>query len=546
MAAWSFTPYAVPAACGALVGLLMLPVAWRRRGAPGGRAFAVLVAAVVVWSACEALVLCAPDAGAKLLVSRLQYLGIVVVPVAWLEFAIDYCGLRRRLGGGLSRALWLLPGAVGAWMLAGDPGGWIYQSVRLEPHGDFVAFVVDHGRLFEVFAVYSYLLIGAATLFFLWTLGGSRGAFGRQMLAVIVAPLLSLIGNALYLARWTPALPIDLTPPGFALGLLLLGTSLLRHRLFDLVPLARDAVVTGMPDGIIVADPRGRVLEVNPAMRRVLGAESGELVGRPLGEVIPAALVSALAAARGGQPREISLAVGGRERTYDLLVSRVASHGGSLEAELLVLRDVTERKATELELERAREELRRANRELERLASTDPLTLLPNRRAFLDRLATELARARRRDERLSLAMLDLDHFKRVNDSRGHAAGDEMLRAVGRLLAESVREIDLAARLGGEEFALLLPATPVADAREAVERVRERFNALGLVAGDSRRTRITVSCGIAEWDASAGGADDLLAAADRALYRAKSQGRDRVVVSEPADARREASDAPIRE
>mgnify|MGYP002784713389 CR=1 FL=1 len=164
-----------------------------------------------------------------------------------------------------------------------------------------------------------------------------------------------------------------------------------------------------------------------------------------------------------------------------------------------------------------------ARARLVELARTDPLTGLANRRAFDERLAAELARARREGSPLSLALVDLDRFKRVNDVHGHAVGDEVLREVARRLRDVARATDVVARLGGEELAWLLPGTGLDAAMEAAERLRAGIR--GTPVG--RAGRQTASIGIAE--AAPGDLPgDLLRRADGALYRAKDGGRDACV------------------
>ncbi len=161
---------------------------------------------------------------------------------------------------------------------------------------------------------------------------------------------------------------------------------------------------------------------------------------------------------------------------------------------------------------------------LDELTTADPLTGLRNRR-FLDRtLAYELVRRRRYERPLTLMLLDLDHFKRVNDTRGHDVGDDVLRAVGDTLRQILRRADLAARYGGEEFAVVFPETPAEGAVVVAERVRRTVQGL-----DVQGLTITTSIGLASvegvWE---GDPAALLRAADQALYRAKREGRNRVV------------------
>jgi two-component system cell cycle response regulator len=162
--------------------------------------------------------------------------------------------------------------------------------------------------------------------------------------------------------------------------------------------------------------------------------------------------------------------------------------------------------------------------EVERLASTDALTGLANRRAFQESLAHELAVAARRGEPCGLVVLDVDHFKVVNDTHGHQAGDEVLRLVGRALADEARETDLAARYGGEEFAVVVPGCSTAEAAAVAERLR----AAVIATCATGPMPVTVSAGVASYPGDAIDGDALVAAADAGLYRAKRLGRNRTV------------------
>jgi diguanylate cyclase (GGDEF)-like protein len=162
--------------------------------------------------------------------------------------------------------------------------------------------------------------------------------------------------------------------------------------------------------------------------------------------------------------------------------------------------------------------------EMARLAITDDLTGLCNRRHFLERVNAEIDRARRYDLTFSLAMLDIDHFKVVNDSHGHALGDRILADMGRLLRKSARSSDLAARYGGEEFVVMMPMTGGTQAQLAGERLRE------MVAAHTfpRRKKLTVSVGLAGYPEDATTLEELLRRADASLYEAKRTGRNCVV------------------
>jgi diguanylate cyclase (GGDEF)-like protein len=168
---------------------------------------------------------------------------------------------------------------------------------------------------------------------------------------------------------------------------------------------------------------------------------------------------------------------------------------------------------------------------LERLATTDPLTGLYNRRHFLGSLDAEWSRFQRYYRSVSVLMLDIDHFKSVNDRYGHAVGDEAIKAVAAACNEGKRKSDLVGRLGGEEFAVLLPETSLSRAKLVAERIRKRVMAIRLNA-QQVQFGLTVSIGVAEAGVGMSGTDALMNAADNALYRAKADGRNQCVCWSP--------------
>ncbi len=179
------------------------------------------------------------------------------------------------------------------------------------------------------------------------------------------------------------------------------------------------------------------------------------------------------------------------------------------------------------------------------MATTDTLTGLLNRRAFLDWGRREVARSSRYQDALSVILLDVDHFKLINDKRGHAVGDTVLARVARLLSESVRSCDVVARWGGEEFVVALPSTPVAGATVVAERIREALAAAEIIDPNHIRVPVTASFGVAELLPKES-LETLVDRSDRAMYGAKSAGRNRVFSTTGSTLRPPAPSAAVAE
>ena len=205
---------------------------------------------------------------------------------------------------------------------------------------------------------------------------------------------------------------------------------------------------------------------------------------------------------------------------------------GHAEIALTAYRESAAALAAMIELRRGTKALREQVHSLEAIAYIDKMTGLFNRRYFDQALTKEIARARRSDRPLCLVMADLDHFKTVNDHYGHAAGDIVLHELGKTLLQVARQSDVCARIGGEEFAVILPDTPPDHARMFAERLRKRFAERNIKIAKTKTISVTTSLGVSILGL-ADTAKELCARADHALYQAKSGGRNQsVILTEP--------------
>jgi diguanylate cyclase (GGDEF)-like protein/PAS domain S-box-containing protein len=270
-----------------------------------------------------------------------------------------------------------------------------------------------------------------------------------------------------------------------------------------------DAVVTVLADG--------RVEFVNAAASRLLGLELVDAYGVDVGEVLRIADAEGDPLALAGRRAQDGILRGsGRLRTSAGATVDVAYVASPIDDDdhgtVIVLRDVTaETRATE---------------KLSFEASHDPLTGLQNRRAFAERLEEAMAGARERGEHHAVGFLDLDRFKVVNDRFGHAAGDRLLREIGQVMARVVRGGDVLARIGGDEFALLLANCRIDDARRVAEKLRDAVDAYR-IEHHGEALGVGVSVGLAAIEAETPGVSHALAEADAACYQAKAAGRNAI-------------------
>jgi diguanylate cyclase (GGDEF)-like protein/PAS domain S-box-containing protein len=295
-------------------------------------------------------------------------------------------------------------------------------------------------------------------------------------------------------------------------------------------------VVDNSRDIIVLGDLDGRRTYVSPGIKALSGWESSDLVGRFVRDVIhpgdAAEMEMALRALRAGSEGG-TLEYRARKRDGDyvwvegsLRVYRHPATGRPI-GFLNTVRDISERKRSE-------EHLQSAYRAMETLVVVDALTGIANRRRFDDALATEWRRALREGSKLSLLLIDADHFKRYNDTYGHVRGDSCLKQIAEAALDVVlRPGDLVARYGGEEFAVVLPGTDEGGAVAVAEDICQAVRSRQLPHEGNLPGVVTVSIGCATIVPHRGkSAQDLIESADQALYRAKSRGRNRVVVAGP--------------
>jgi diguanylate cyclase (GGDEF)-like protein/PAS domain S-box-containing protein len=281
------------------------------------------------------------------------------------------------------------------------------------------------------------------------------------------------------------------------------------------------------PIGMAVADLDGQFVEVNQALCAITGYEADELTGTTFSAIThPDDLAADFAVIEGLIAGDFSSSVD--EKRYlrpdgsvvwvARSVTLVRDADGAPLHFLDQIQDITER--------------RRFERELRHLADHDPLTGLFNRRRFEQELDRHVAEVARYGARGALLVLDLDHFKYVNDALGHHKGDELILCVAALLQDRLRETDTIARLGGDEFAVLLPNVDTAEAQHVAETLVLAIRAEATVAAGDRRRRVTTSVGIAPFVRSDLNGEELLIEADLAMYEAKEAGRDRWMVVSP--------------
>jgi len=504
-------------------------VAWRRRRAPAALALTVLLIGASWWSLAFALELLPVFDPTPLFWFKLMFVGVVTIPAAFLVFALQFTGFARYVSR-TTVALLLIEPLLVQLMVWTDPmHGLFLAGYDGSPGTRFVG-----GAGFWLHTAYSYLLCIVALGLISLRCIRAPSIQRRQARVILVGAIFSTIANAITILHLIPWAGIDLTPIGFTVVAMFSSFALFRYGLLDLIPVAREAIVERMTDAVLVLDADNRIIDTNPAAAAMLHLNPRPVLGAPMNTVLAAwpDIVNACSAEPNFQG-EVPLRDDGR--FIDLRITPVATEYRS-GARLVVLRDVSHLKRIEGELRDMNQQLRQKLTEIEELqkrlteqAIRDPLTGLYNRRFLEESLVRELAKARRTQKPLSVAVIDLDHFKRVNDAHGHHAGDRLLIAVGDLLRSYIRDGDVACRYGGEEFVVVMPGASLEVAAERAEAWRYAFAKLK-IAPETFDLSATFTVGVACYPLNAASAEKILEAADQAMYSAKAAGRDRVAIA----------------
>jgi diguanylate cyclase (GGDEF)-like protein/PAS domain S-box-containing protein len=496
-----------------IAAVLSLMLAGRAFAWPvsGAREFGFVQVGIAAYALAYAAELGSTSLPGALRAIRFEYLGIVLMMVFWVLFAIRFSG-HRRLAPLLVALIAFLPACTLVIVWTDQLHHLFYASAWMRDIGPAKVLEVVRGPWYWVHVANFWIFLALNIAIFLPAAARSSAEKrGQIMLAVwgssapAAAELVHLVGVVPY--------DLDPIPLAFCVTGLLFATAVFQGRFLALALAARGSVLEAMAEGVIVVDPHGALADANPAAAAILGLEP-DAVGRKLADLLPlrTELCGVMETGSGRAEFLIGDQAGGSRR-FAAAAFPVRDEAEHFLGTAAIIADITEASA-------------RVDR-LTELAMTDGLTGLLNRRSFMSQGEREFEVARRAARPIAAAIFDIDRFKRVNDSHGHAAGDAVLREVAVRFSRSMRAGDSLCRYGGEEFALVMPETNDAGALIAAERLRQAVGAEALSWEDSP-IRLTASAGVfAAVPRARETLEDFLAKADEALYEAKRGGRNRL-------------------
>jgi PAS domain S-box-containing protein len=347
----------------ATIASILTSIAWRYRDTAGAPAFGLLMLTVVVWSLAYAFELSSANLPAKLFWTRVEYIGIVLLPAAWFAFACQYTGHASWLGRRAIVLLAIEPVVILALIWTNEYHELFWRTIGQAPGDPLFAWRSTRGLAYWVHAGYTYLMLLGGTILLIGAFMRSPDLYRGQTAGLLVGVLVPWVSNGLYLAGLNPIAPLEVTPFAFLITGLVIAWSVLRFQLLAIVPVGRDRVIEEIAEGMLVLDRDNRIVDINPAACQILGQSARASIGQPASTILvrwPAVIHTSLPA--GATHQELALVEGPHPRYFDLRISPLRSHGGHVNGHVIVLHDITERKEAEVALAQAKETAEIASR----------------------------------------------------------------------------------------------------------------------------------------------------------------------------------------
>ena len=348
---WQYLLYIVPLLIAAAVSVGLAIYAWLRRTATAALPFAILMLGVGIWSFGYAMEIASASLTIKLFWAKFQYFGVVVIPVSWLAVSVEYTGQGQWLTRRNLALLSIVPLAMVILVWTNELHGLVWAEVTLEPTDAVTLLALTYGSAFWAHSAYAYALLAVGTILIARSFYLAPPAFRAQSRVILVGAIIPWLCNLFGLLSRGGQLPyvaLDPTPFGFTATGILVAWGLLRFRLFDVVPVARDLIVENMGDAVIVLNAQNRVVDLNRAATDLLHLKDAEAIGQPA--CVALAGVPALAERclePGSGQNEVVVPVGDKVRIFDLNIRPLQDSRGRATGCLAVLHDVTERKEAE-------------------------------------------------------------------------------------------------------------------------------------------------------------------------------------------------------
>lgn len=438
-----------------------------------------------------------------------EYAGISFIPAFLILFALSYSIDTDTIP--LIKAILLSVSFITFVLMITEPyHTLLHKNHSIDYSGSFPILLFEKGIWYWVHIAYLNIAVLISNVIFLNMYFKSHARYKTQGLILFISSLVPWVTLIIYLSKFI-SWPVDINPFAFTLMSLIIYFGSKKQNILEIVPIARDTVFENIYDAVIVLDTKDIIVDYNHAAENLLGNK--KMIGAPIRSLLEKYFEdnTTVDIADIDSFSEITI----NNKVFNIRHIRLTGKKNQNIGSAFILRDITEYKLL--------------TQKLHELAVTDDLTGISNRRHFFDNAIRELFRSKRSSRPLSVIMIDIDHFKSVNDTYGHAVGDEVLKKIAARISGSLRSLDIYARYGGEEFIICLPETALEDAKNVAERIRRIVEETIMLDANNNDFNVTVSLGVAALSQHYDTLEQIIEQADKALYKAKQSGRNRVNV-----------------
>jgi len=450
--------------------------------------------------------------------NQLQYLGLPFISVLWMMVALLYTKAISTINIRMEFLFFTVPVITFFIRLTNSWHHLFYTKWEMRQYYGYNFLYMERGFWYYVNIFYTLLcLLFTVIIYLIGYLRNKIGITKSHIFVFLVASLLPLIGILMVIFAFEE-LNIDYSALVIPISLITIGFGILKYDFLEIRTLARETIFENNLAGMVVLGPGKRIIDYNKAAEKFFEAINISLNNYPIEHLLD------------GKPKLLeifeseascvfSLMIDGEKRFFEIDVVPLGDSRDKNKRMLKSIRDITEEK--------------KIQEKLKFLATTDYLSSLYNRSEFMNLAQREFALVKSNNEDLSLLVMDLDNFKIINDTFGHAAGDEVIREMGRIIKTSFRKTDIAGSIGGEEFAVVLKNASLEEAKKVAEKFRETI-ARRKVIYEEKEIGFTVSIGVAAIHGitdEINGIEDILKIADNAMYKAKANGRNCVTTFE---------------
>ncbi|WP_342605568.1 histidine kinase N-terminal 7TM domain-containing protein [Peribacillus sp. FSL E2-0159] len=492
---------------GALSLFLCLFTQLKIKDAPGAKPYILVTLLSSIFTFSYAFELSSTSLEQIIFWLRVEYLALPFIPVFLLLMCIEYVG--HRINKVWKYALFIIP-------FINDLHHFYYKSMGLRSDSPFPIIKLVGGPWFYVHSLFLFLCVMLSIIILLKQVKKSSFRF-RMQISMMVAGLIIPILADYYYINGLSSYGIDLGPVSMSITFIFHGAALLTFQMFNVAPIARETVFESMKEGVIVLNQQGLIVDYNHGMRKVIPMLDEHSIGKSITSVLNGnhhlrEIIDLK------QDSDFNCSLNGNMVHYHIGFSPVFNKSNLPIGQIITFADVTERV---LMLEK-----------LKQLASLDGLTQILNRTFFIKKSEMIFDLLSLEGGSVSVIMFDIDHFKNVNDTFGHEAGDAVITLVANTAKEHIREGDLLGRYGGEEFIICLPNTALPSAYELADIIREKVSE-NIALVNEEKISVTCSFGVTHALIEAGdrvhSIKTSMRRADQALYAAKKNGRNCVQI-----------------